>query len=190
MELPLPCFFVVLLSTLCFSQTPTDSSEWGGRKISSSENDFISRISNSKDQPAGLAQLESSELPLPIPQPQTQNRDFSPFSNNNFLDNERIREDQERVDRERARERERNQFPFGTTNNEQDSRSPFGRPPRPLDPFSGPTTTSERNFGIGIDPRQRVPDFTVNQRPQTSINPGFNSPFNFNNFRNSVIREP
>jgi hypothetical protein len=165
------CIFLVPLLSTCYAQTKI--SDPGIPKDSPNSNDFLS------SQPAGMK--KGPEI-IPSPQAQTQNRDPFSFPDSNFLDTDnRIREEQER---ERDQERERNQFPFGNgnTNNVLD---PFGRTPRPQDPFSRTTsTTTQRNF--------RVSDFNSNQqqRPQTSINPGFGNPFGFGIVRNSLIREP
>jgi hypothetical protein len=153
-------FCCILLVPLCYAQS----------KIS----DKDELLSNSKNQPAGLIDAEI------IPEPQAQNRDPFPNPNGNFFDTDnRIREEQER---ERDQERERNQFPFGNGNG-NNNLDPFGR--TPSNPFSRTTTTTtQRNF--------RVSDFNSNQqqRPQTSINPGFGNPFGFGIVRNSLIREP
>lgn len=177
---------VVLLVSTCYGQTAVKDSEYSSsesRETSGrSKNDFLSTISNPNKEP---------EIPTPQAQTQGRERDWSPFSNNNpnSLEDERLR-DRDR-NRDIFRDRDRAQFPSSNTNNnDQDSRFGFGRNPRPQDPFSNPNFTTNRNFGV--DSRPRLPDNNVfqNQRPQTSLNPGFN-PFGINGFnRNTVIREP
>jgi hypothetical protein len=178
----------------------------------SSKDDFISAITlRTTVQPTSSS--ESIVVLFPTPQAQVQNRDRdrdrSPFSNVNSIDEEREQRERENRnrERERERERERNQFTrFGTAtpstiggNNDQDTRSSFGRTPnRPQDPFSsfGPTNINRNRNDLNQDPRQRPPEntlgsFTNNQRPQTSVNPGFgNNPFTNFNSRSTVIREP
>lgn len=111
--------------------------------------------------------------------------------------------------RDRDNQRDRDAFNNNNNNNrfgeDRDQDLPFGRSPRPQDPFSSFGSTTNRNRN-NQDPRQRVPDQAFpsfnnnvnNQRqPQTpnfpfggsSSLPG--SSFNYNqNTRNTLIKEP
>lgn len=97
-----------------------------------------------------------------------------------------------------------NRFQPGSTNGEREQdQLPFGRNPRPQDPFSSFGPTTNRNRIPNQDPRQRIPDqgftsFNNNNNQRGSQTPAFpfggsstGPNFNFNqNTRNTLIKEP
>lgn len=190
--------------------------------------DFLSAINKNNQK----SQHEEEQRSIPLPQAQVQRRPpFSNFNSideeqQRSNDRERLRNQQENTldrggssddfltrDRSNTRvgqgfgDRGDNRTTFKNNRFQPDSVEdqglPFGRNPRPQDPFSsfGSTTPNRNRVNNNQDGRQRLPDqgFTSfnnnnNQRGQTPAFPfgGTNTPnFNFNqNNRNTLIKEP